>query len=288
DRAWSGRLLQRRRNSSLLRVPADQDGRHEGLSDGVCGGKEKERATAMLLGDSKGNKYSPTVIFKTQKSKLAEVAKFNTAYQHGFGKTVWKEIKTLQESTGMEIYGDAAAWWNSDMSIQFLKLHFGAREDVSRPILLLLDDFSGHWTEEVKAYARSIKVHLLKVPPSATSACQPADVAWMRPLKVRLRRYWVEFLRKQIEDNTCEYAFKMTAPARSIIAEWIYNGWNELSGETIMSGYRRAHQLQSEEQKRLDIDTMSVIRSLESLNLLDSSVGVLDPENEIDGGGVDG
>jgi hypothetical protein len=45
------------------------------------------------------------------------------------------------------------------------------------PILLLLDYFSGHWTDEDVAYASSINVVLVKVPPSATSVCQPADVA---------------------------------------------------------------------------------------------------------------
>jgi hypothetical protein len=45
------------------------------------------------------------------------------------------------------------------------------------PMLLLWNDFSGHWTDEVVAYAGSINVVLVKVPPSATSVCQPADVA---------------------------------------------------------------------------------------------------------------
>jgi hypothetical protein len=68
-------------------------------------------------------------------------------------------------------------WWNSDLSVQFLKFHFAARKDMHVPMLLLWNDFSGHWTDEVVAYAGSINVVLVKVPPSATSVCQPADVA---------------------------------------------------------------------------------------------------------------
>jgi hypothetical protein len=62
-----------------------------------------------------------------------------------------------------------AGWWNGYLSLQFLEYHFGARADMSQPILLLWDNFSGHWTKEVVSYANSINVVLLKVPPSATS-----------------------------------------------------------------------------------------------------------------------
>lgn len=68
------------------------------------------------------------------------------------------------------------AWWNGYLLLQFLKYHFAARQDPSKSVLLL-DDFSGRWIREVVEFAASINVVLLRVPPGATSVCQPADVA---------------------------------------------------------------------------------------------------------------
>jgi hypothetical protein len=48
-------------------------------------------------------------------------------------------------------------------------------------LLLFWDDFSGHWTQEVVDYAKSMNVVLIKVPPRYTYGCQPADVAWNQP-----------------------------------------------------------------------------------------------------------
>ncbi|GMF47022.1 unnamed protein product [Phytophthora fragariaefolia] len=35
-----------------------------------------------------------------------------------------------------------------------MKFHFGAREDMSEPILLLLDDVSGHWTNDIRRVSK--------------------------------------------------------------------------------------------------------------------------------------
>ena len=44
------------------------------------------------------------------------------------------------------------------------------------PILLIWDDCSAHWSPAVTSYAESINVSLRKVPPHATSVCQPATL----------------------------------------------------------------------------------------------------------------
>ncbi|KAG6945401.1 hypothetical protein JG687_00017316 [Phytophthora cactorum] len=54
--------------------------------------------------------------------------------------------------------------------MKFLEFHFGSRSSQEEPALLLCDDFSGHWIDEALAYAATINVVLMKVPPNATSA----------------------------------------------------------------------------------------------------------------------
>ena len=108
---------------------------------------------------------------------------------------------------------------------------FAERPNPQTPILLLVDDFSGHWTAKVNAYAASIGVHLLKVPPSYTAVCQPADIAWNRPFKAHLRAQWVASLREQLAKHTGDDRFKMIAPKRGDIAAWIHTSWEKLTRE---------------------------------------------------------
>jgi len=162
-----------------------------------CAGKTKERVTVMLLGDNEGNKLDPFLIFKTKPSKIAETARENTATRHGFGRKLWSELVPLQQS--VQIYGNATAWWNSELSIAFLSYHFLRRPNMHEPVLLLWDDFSGHWRTDVLIFARLLNVELLKVPPGYTYVCQPADVAWNQPFKARSAMNGSNFLWHKFE-----------------------------------------------------------------------------------------
>ncbi|EGZ23807.1 hypothetical protein PHYSODRAFT_324986 [Phytophthora sojae] len=84
-------------------------------------------------------------VFKMKPSKNPAIVKENNEKRCGFGTRTWPEIRKLIAETGLQIYANG-----------------------KEPVLLLWDDFSGHWTAEVLAYAASIRVVLLKVPPHAT------------------------------------------------------------------------------------------------------------------------
>jgi hypothetical protein len=194
-----------------------------------CAGKTKERVTVMLLGDNEGNKLDPFLIFKTKPSKIAETARENTATRHGFGRKLWSELVPLQQS--VQIYGNATAWWNSELSIAFLSYHFLRRPNMHEPVLLLWDDFSGHWRTDVLIFARLLNVELLKVPPGYTYVCQPADVAWNQPFKARSAMNGSNFL---------WHKFKMSPPTRTELVTWIKDAWSALSSTTIKAGFRKA------------------------------------------------
>ena len=112
---------------------------------------------------------------------------------------------------------------------------------MSVPVLLLLDDFSGHWTHPVRDYATAIKVIMWKVPPGYTSVCQPADVCWMKPFKDQICAQWIGFLREQIQEWRVGEPFKMKAPERENVADWTRTAWDHFSIKTISGGYRTTH-----------------------------------------------
>jgi hypothetical protein len=234
----------------------------------------------MLLGDWEGTKYPPFVLFKSNPAKSAITQAENNEKRNGFGVRLWREIRPLIDQFGCQIFGNKAAWWNSKMSIEFLEFHFANRETRTENVLLLWDDFSGHWTQEVVDYAASINVVLLKVPPRFTYVCQPADLAWIKPFKDRTRARWVEHLRDQLStyasgapqrehnkkatedailqiqtDHDQERAaaliakvrqehqdapFALKAPNRRLIVEWISESWDGVTKATIIGGFIKA------------------------------------------------
>ncbi|RHY20462.1 hypothetical protein DYB32_010029, partial [Aphanomyces invadans] len=149
-----------------------------------CGGKTKDTITAMLLADSTGVKHPLFLVLRTTKSTVKAVVRENLTARNSFGKHLWKSVQAMQEKQSCRIFGNPTAWWNSCISLEFLKFRFGQRHDrATKKVLLLWDGFSAHFTDDVVAYARSINVVLEEIPPGYTWICQPADVAWNRPLK---------------------------------------------------------------------------------------------------------
>jgi hypothetical protein len=234
------------------------------------GGKSKERLTCMLLGSSFGKKSTPFLILKTRPAKDPETRRENTEMRHGFGKHVWKEIKQLQASLNVQIYSNATGWWNTDMSITWLDYHFKERPFPNRPVLLLWDDFSAHWTTEVVEHSKTLNVRLLPVPPGHTATCQPADIAWNRPLKHRLRQHWLLWLTDRLAFQDVEGCRK--GPARKVVVDWVVRAWEDLSTATISNGFSGILSepvLDDEEGAAFTV----IAEQLENLNLLDASVG---------------
>ena len=69
---------------------------------------------------------------------------------------------------GVNIYGNESACWNSSLSIEWFRYHLTHAPQL---IILLWDEFSGHWTEKVKAYyaiallinLRFLQIHLVQL-----------------------------------------------------------------------------------------------------------------------------
>ncbi|KAF0718325.1 Aste57867_1761 [Aphanomyces stellatus] len=204
-----------------------------------CGGKTKDRATAMVLADSTGKKYPLVIVLKTTSSKIKEVVQQNLSQRQGFGKLVWKEVEPLQDMFNCRVFGNPSAWWNASISVEFLKFHFEDRPDrATKKVLLLWDDFSAHFTDVVLKCAAELNVVLEKVPPRFTWICQPADVAWIRPMKSRLRSFWIDMIKRQVRTHKSDQVtFKLIAPLRSTIVQRVTQVWDDLPRSTILNGF---------------------------------------------------
>ena len=147
----------------------------------------------MLLGSSCVSKILPWIVFKSKDSKVEVTRRKNECLRHGFGKEVWKEVSPLQEDNSgyllCQIYRNKSGWWNSRLMKEWLQFNFGFRRcPEENPILLLVDEFSGHWTPDVLELAKRLNIIMMSVPPGYTCVAAPPDVAWNAPLKSQLRK----------------------------------------------------------------------------------------------------
>ena len=99
-------------------------------------------------------------------------------------------------------------------------------------MLLLLDEFTGHQTQEVFEAAKKLNVHIMTIPPGLTSKAQPADISWNKPFKGVMRQKWTNKLIADLKENGEN--FLATAPSRDNVMSWINEAWSHLSKETII------------------------------------------------------
>jgi hypothetical protein len=248
-------------------------------------GKEKTRATVMLLGDSEGNIYDPFIVFKIPAAKNHVQQAANVEGRQGFGLRNWKSTESLESAYDCKIFANPSGWWNSRLSVDFLEYQFGARANMDEKVLLLWDAFSGHHTDEVIEKAASLNIILKCVPPKYTWACQPADISWNKPLKDRLRRAWIDALVQQLRHRDTDVPFKLVAPDRNRMVNWICTSLRAISAATIKSGFSKARlglenylldyniPLGDTNTVPLIEDITSVVAELESLGAVEPAAG---------------
>ncbi|RHX98761.1 hypothetical protein DYB25_003571 [Aphanomyces astaci] len=205
-----------------------QDSNQDG-ADTLSAFSERVLLTAIASSDSTGRNYPLFLVLKTTKSKVKEVVQENLTWRNGFGRRVWSEVEPLQDRLGCRIYGNPTAWWNSGMSLEFLSYHFGDRHD------------------------RTTKKE--RVPPRFTWCCQPADVAWIRPLKAALRANWLVEIRRQLRNSKAlKENLKLRGPSRPTMVSWITGVWKDLPGAVILNGFRKCQLIQGAIDECVEVD----------------------------------
>ncbi|RLN97382.1 hypothetical protein BBJ28_00017875 [Nothophytophthora sp. Chile5] len=267
----------------MLGLKAQNVAGDQGISDGAFSASNtKQRATVVLLAASDGNKYATFIVSNTKDSMVDGLQIENDARRLGFGNNLWTESTDIQNATGAQIYGNPTAWWNQDITVAWMEYFFGDRTGASEPVLLLLDSFSGHWTDNVMGpplhtCAERLNIKLKAVSPKLTWRSQPAHVARMKPFKDGLRRKWVDHPRGQLERRRGgNQKLLMVPPNRDDVAEWVMEGWLRLSDQIIISGFAKCgfrDPLQHAAEPDDEVyDTASLINDLREVGFVDRSV----------------
>ena len=102
--------------------------------------------------------------------------------------------------------------------------------------LLTFDTFSAHKTDDVQSKLVENKSDILMIPPGCTSKCQPMNVCINKPFKAILRKCWVNYISKIIEQMpaTTPDDFKLPPPSRQDMVDWVEEAYKLISSDKDM------------------------------------------------------
>ena len=184
-------------------------------------GSEKKHITVVLSAAADGTMLPPMLIFK--------------------GKTD-KTIKKLRIPEGFIVKTQEKSWMDEGlMEVWVEEIWLKYVREVSKQLgfdnsLLKFDAFSVHKTDDVQSKLVENKSDILMIPPGCTSKCQPMDVCINKPFKAILRKCWVTYISKLIEQMpaTTPDDFKLPPPSRQDMVDWVEEAYRLISSDKDM------------------------------------------------------
>ena len=124
-----------------------------------------------------------------------------------FDRQTLNQAMTKGEVPGT-LYGlSRNGWMNSDLFYHWFTHHFLQYAPPSRPLLLLLDGHSAHYSPATIKLAAENQVIVFVLPPNTTHVAQPLDRGCFSPLKAAWRKYCHEFRSKNPGRVVTRYEF---------------------------------------------------------------------------------
>ena len=84
------------------------------------------------------------------------------------------------------LYGMSSSGWMDELFADWFLHHFLKHAVSVRPLMLLLDDHSSHYTLELVKLAAEHDVILFCLPPHTTADCQPLDTIYLKLTGLKL------------------------------------------------------------------------------------------------------
>jgi hypothetical protein len=178
-------------------------------------GREKERITMVIGIDLMDNiKIKPLIIFKGTPERCIKSVPLNDAYRLSY---------------------QANSWCDEDQFINFLS--FLPKD---KKILLIYDNFRSHKTAKVNEFLKEYPLVTIKLlPPNTTSILQPLDVGINRPLKIHIKKQYINWLlTRYTKDGNDMFFKKLDKKRRNILfIRWIHKSWMKINHKMIQNSF---------------------------------------------------
>jgi DDE superfamily endonuclease/Tc5 transposase DNA-binding domain len=178
-------------------------------SDTGAGAKEQKlRITALVCVNADSSDNSIVLIG-------------TSATPRGSSEEFWRNL-------GIRYFSNENGWMDSKIFAVLLKA-FDAR--LSRPTVLLLDNFAGHKVDD-EEFKNLIIIWL---PANSTSVTQPLDGGIIAAMKLNYRRFFMEFVVEQCHKG--KFEFKQITVL--VAAKWLKQSLDLLAKSTVQSCFAR-------------------------------------------------
>ena len=169
----------------------------------------KAQITILACANAAGTTLPPMVIFKGER--------FNHDWTKG-------EVPNM-------LYGmSPQGWIDQELFALWLQKSFVKSIPPARPVLLLLDGHSSHYTPEAIKLAAEETVIIFCLPPHMTHVVQPLDVSFFGPLK----KYWSKVCHMYMAENPGKVVTKFQFSSLFSKAWYL-----TIRPDIIMSGFRK-------------------------------------------------
>jgi hypothetical protein len=181
--------------------------------NGRCSGDSGSRFTCTLAISANGDKLKPFLIFKGQAN----------------GHIATREFPTNPDRDAVELCCQTSAWQDEANMLRWINrtlVPYLQNRAQGAPALLILDQFSAHWTENVRNRLQELGIDVHKIPGGCTGYVQPIDVGIGKPFKDRVRAKWWEWMLSL--DPAAAAVASVTRP-QSI--SWVRESWDEIPAQ---------------------------------------------------------
>ena len=169
----------------------------------------KAQITILACANAVGTMIPPMVIFKGERLNYE-----------------WTRGEVPDTKYAMSPQG----WTDHELFFEWLSKQFTKSIPPSRPVLLLLDGHSSHFTLEAIKFAAENEIILFCLPPHTTHVPQPLDVSFFGPLK----KHWSRVCHEYMADNPGKVV------TRSQFSSLFNKAWFlSIQPHTIVSGFRK-------------------------------------------------
>ena len=121
-------------------------------------------------------------------------------------------------------------WIDSELFFHWLNTHFVRHIPSTRPVLLLLDGHSTHFTPEALKESKTKGIEVLALPPHTTHQAQPLDVSFFKSLKSHWSSVCHDYLSENLGHVVTKFQFS------SLFSKAWYLA---IKPQTIMNGFRK-------------------------------------------------
>lgn len=187
-------------------------------------GHEKMSFTCVLACSANGDKLKPLLIFKR------------------------KTIPKGKYPSDIVVCANESGWMCEDIMFQWIEKVWQHRKGsfFDKKGLLILDSLRSHLLPSVKDRLKKLSSEFAAIPGGLTKILQPLDLTVNKCFKAEIRKQWEQWMSEGLHSFT--KSGKLRRATYEDVAQWVDAAWKAIKKSTIISGFREAEILTSENE----------------------------------------